>query len=269
MNNLDASTTLDLIHKWHLTEGQHSHHLKLKALRLFPAFFATPQSGATLLDVNSRYVIGDLRLATQRFGVDEYRKYTKGSHFMEDEFWLQSQASVFYDKVIMEHLNSISYSDSEHSASDTTDDDDDKTSWCALIVGSQLYIEQVLPLWHPFKKEIYLYSIRILQRELDYALRTPQTAYQADLTFWESFLGLMSIYAHGKQGELDGEPGFRPFFQRTVREQSKSLGLHTWADARVVLARVTWSTAYAGDGYVRWIWEAAMMEEVVSDGGSC
>ncbi|KAM0224391.1 hypothetical protein ACHAQD_001960 [Fusarium lateritium] len=266
--SLDASNTLGLIHRWHVTEGKHSQLLKLKALRLFPAFFATPHSGATLLNVNSKSVIGDLREATQRFGVDEYRKYTKGPHFMEDEFWLQNPASVFYDKIIMEHLNSISYGDSDHSDSSSTDHTDDKTSWCALIVGSQLYIEQVLPLWHPFKKEIYLYSIRILQRELDYTLRKPQTVHQADLTFWESFLGLMSIYAHEKLGELDGEPGFRPFFETTVREQSRFLGLCTWADATAVLSRVVWSVAFAGDGYVRWIWEAAMMEEAVSDGGS-
>ncbi|KAF4987827.1 hypothetical protein FGRMN_10143 [Fusarium graminum] len=262
--NLDASSTLGLIHKWHVTEGKHSHYLKLKALRLFPAFFSPPHSGATLLDVNGKGIIGDLREATQRYGVEEYRKYTDGTHYMEDEFWLQSHASVFYDKIIMEHLNSISYN-SRHSKPDNVDSDSN-TSWCGLVVAAQLYIEQVLPLWHPFKKEIYLYSIRILQRELTYAMEKSQSRYQADLMFWESFLGLMSLYAHEKAGELDYEPGFKPFFEKAIWEQSLSLGLHTWADARAVLLRITWSTAFAGDEYVKGIWEAAVGGEIVDKG---
>ncbi|KAG8675856.1 hypothetical protein FPOAC1_001851 [Fusarium poae] len=192
----------DLLHNFHLTAGQFSHHLKLKAVRLIPAFFEAPYSGAQLLDVDYRPILECLQ------GVVEM-----GSK-EQDEFWLYGRSSVFYDNIISAHLNSIYYGSDDNKSDATTPEElRHRTSWCALMVAVELYVEQVVTLWCPLKKEILLHSLRILQRDVAFAMQKPDSLQLAELILWESFVGLVSICWHEKEGDMDLEPGLRPFFE--------------------------------------------------------
>ncbi|KAL4727141.1 hypothetical protein ACLX1H_006042 [Fusarium chlamydosporum] len=211
--NLPTTDVVHLLHNFHLHSGKLSHYLKLKAVRLFPAFFTPPYSGAKLLDVDWRPVIKCFGDTTS--GVDDYP-----SSDQQDEFWMYGSSSLFYDSVIMAHLTSISYETYEDgSEASTPEDSSYRTSWCALFIAAQFYVEQVVTLWRPFKKEILLHSLRILQRELTIAMENFGSSPPTDITFWQSFLGLVSVYEHEKEGDMDSEPGFRPFLESTVRRQ--------------------------------------------------
>lgn len=256
--NLPTTDVVHLLHNFHLHSGKLSHYLKLKAVRLFPAFFTPPYSGAKLLDVDWRPVIKCFGDTTS--GVDDYP-----SSDQQDEFWMYGSSSLFYDSVIMAHLTSISYETYEDgSEASTPEDSSYRTSWCALFIAAQFYVEQVVTLWRPFKKEILLHSLRILQRELTIAMENFGSSPPTDITFWQSFLGLVSVYEHEKEGDMDSEPGFRPFLESTVRRQSRAMGLCTWEDVRGVLSNVLWPSSKVKDWYMSEIWEIAMASGVGS-----
>ncbi|XEU99268.1 hypothetical protein FSHL1_004555 [Fusarium sambucinum] len=253
ISTIELSTTIDLLHNFHLTAGQFSHYLKLKAVRLIPAFFEAPYSGAQLLDVDYRPILECLQ------GVVEM-----GSK-EQDEFWLYGRSSVFYDNIISAHMNSIYYEDDVSKSNATTPEDlRYRTSWCALLVAVGMYVEQVVTLWCPLKREILLHSLCILQRDVTFAMRKPEPLQLPELMLWESFIGLVSIRWHEKEGDMDLEPGLRPFFEGIVRSQSKAMRLRTWEDVRGVFVGILWPRSRSKDGHMSKIWETAMADVVES-----
>lgn len=240
-----------LMHKWYKSEGYYLHCLKLKAIRLFSTFFILPDIGARLSDVYSVSIVNSLRKVT-----DEFYNLTEAQK-IHDDFWRTGAAARVYDAVLESHQTSISSTDHEHEA---ISDAEQKTSWCGLVIAAELFLEQVVVLWRPFTKEIYLCSMRIFQRDLSFALQKPNTPEIAALLFWESFLGLMSLYLHEKLGDMKREPGLKPFFERIIKEQSRDMGLAKWEDARRVLLNIAWPLDFSEDDYVKRIWEAAIAD---------
>ncbi|KAF4968204.1 hypothetical protein FSARC_4394 [Fusarium sarcochroum] len=264
--DLPASDSLRIVHTWHTTktEGRYSHYLKLKALRMFPAFFNPPRSGAELVDVDVTLIINSLRRVTEScYGRPS--KPCQHPKALQDEFWNQGPASVLYEHLIMAHLHSISYPHDEQDGPECTQESGTKASWCGLVISAQIYLEQVVRYWCPFKKEIFLYTMRIFQRDLSLALEKPEAAKLADLLFWEAFVVLLGIDWHEKRGDMDRDTEFKPFLEGVVREQSRALRLNTWADAREVLSSTTWPAAQAGDTLGKAIWEKAVEEESPSE----
>ncbi|EXM28876.1 hypothetical protein FOTG_05150 [Fusarium oxysporum f. sp. vasinfectum 25433] len=250
-NSLSVSNPMRLMHKWYKSEGQYLHCLKLKAIRLFSTFFILPDIGARLADVYSASIVNSLRKVT-----DEFYNLTEAQK-IHDDFWRTGAAARVYDAVLESHQTSISPTDHQHEA---TSEAEQKTSWCGLVIAAELFLEQVVVLWRPFTKEIYLCSMRIFQRDLTWALRKPNTPEIAELLFWESFLGLMSLYLHEKLGDTKREPGLKPFFERIIKEQSRDMGLANWEDARRVLLNIAWPLDFSEDDYVKGIWEAAIAD---------
>ncbi|TVY70129.1 Sterol uptake control protein 2 [Fusarium oxysporum f. sp. cubense] len=250
-NSLSVSDPMRLMHKWYKSEGHYLHCLKLKAIRLFSTFFILPDIGARLSDVYSASIVNSLRKVT-----DEFYNLTEAQKIHND-FWRTGAAARVYDAVLESHQTSISSTDHEHEA---ISDAEQKTSWCGLVIAAELFLEQVVVLWRPFTKEIYLCSMRIFQRDLSFALQKPNTPEIAELLFWESFLGLMSLYLHEKLGDMKREPGLKPFFERIIKEQSRDMGLAKWEDARRVLLNIAWPLDFSEDDYVKRIWEAAIAD---------
>ncbi|KAM0552647.1 hypothetical protein ACHAPJ_007744 [Fusarium lateritium] len=263
--SLSSSNSLRLIHGWHTTEGRHSHRLKLKALRMFPAFFNPPRSGAKLRDINATTIIDCFRHVTENYYGSPSKPSHKTSNTLEDEFWKFGPASVIYEHIILAHLNSISYGNDDETEPDSTEDSEPRTSWCGLMIAVQLYMEQVTKLWRPFKKEIFLYTMRVFQRDLSLSLDKPEAARLADLLFWEAFVALLSVHWHEKRGDMDRDTEVKPFLEGVVREQSRALRLNTWEDARDALSNTTWPAIYPGDNLAKGIWEAALEEESPSE----
>ncbi|KAF5232670.1 hypothetical protein FANTH_12875 [Fusarium anthophilum] len=250
-NSLSVSHPMRLMHKWYKSEGQYLHCLKLKAIRLFSTFFILPDIGARLSDVFSASIVDSLRQVT-----DEFYNLTEAQK-IHDDFWRTGAAARVYDAVLESHQNSITPTDHQH---DETSETEQKTSWCGLVIAAELFLEQVVVLWRPFTKEIYLCSMRIFQRDLTFALQKTNTLEIAELLFWESFLGLMSIYFHEKLGDMEREPGLRPFFERTVKEQSRDMRLEKWEHARRVLLNIAWPLDFSENDYAKGIWEAVVAD---------
>ncbi|PNP58236.1 hypothetical protein FNYG_15154 [Fusarium nygamai] len=250
-NTLSVSHPMRLIHKWYKSEGQYLHCLKLKAIRLFSTFFILPDIGARLSEVYSASIVNSLRQVN-----DEFYNLTEAQK-IHDDFWRTGAAARVYDAVLESHQTSITPTNHEH---EVTLEAEQKTSWCGLVIAAELFLEQVVVLWRPFTKEIYLCSMRIFQRDLTFALQKTNTVEIAELLFWESLLGLMSLYLHEKLGDMEREPGLRPFFERIIKEQSRDMGLEKWEDARRVLLNIAWPLDFSEDGYVKGIWEAAVAD---------
>ncbi|TXC03992.1 hypothetical protein FocTR4_00002105 [Fusarium oxysporum f. sp. cubense] len=250
-NSLSVTNPMRLIHKWYNSEGHYLHCLKLKAIRLFSTFFILPEIGARLSDVYSASIVNSLRKVT-----DEFYNLTEAQK-IHDDFWRTGAAARVYDAVLESHQTSISSTDHEHEA---ISDSEQKTSWCGLVIAAELFLEQVVVLWRPFTKEIYLCSMRIFQRDLSFALQKPNTPEIAELLFWESFLGLISLYLHEKLGDMKREPGLKPFFESIIKEQSRDMGLAKWEDAKRVLLNIAWPLDFSEDDYVKRIWEAAIAD---------
>jgi len=253
----DSTDVLSQLHKYYTNKGKTGHNLKLKAIRLFPAFFNPPHSGAQLLDIDYRPIIRCLRDTTENLGGDPHN-----DPFCErqNQFWLQGPSSKLYDSVIMAHLNSIYYGgDNDGSEASTPETSRYLVSWCALTVAAQLYMQEIAVVWGPLKLEIILYSLRILQRDVTIAMRSSELV---EFIYWQSFIGLVSVHAYEKHGDLASEPSFKAFFQRIVREQSEALRLYTWDDARWVLANVLWPRSDSKDWLMREIWDMAMSDGV-------
>ncbi|KAF5571077.1 hypothetical protein FPHYL_736 [Fusarium phyllophilum] len=250
-NTLSVSHPMRLMHKWYKSEGQYLHCLKLKAIRLFSTFFILPDIGARLSDVYSALIVNSLRQVN-----DEFYNLTE-SQKIHDDFWRTGAAARVYDAVLESHQTSITPTNHEH---EETLEAEQKTSWCGLVIAAELFLEQVVVLWRPFTKEIYLCSMRIFQRDLIFALQKTNTAEIAELLFWESLLGLMSLYLHEKLGDMEREPDLRLFFERTIKEQSRDMGLEKWEDARRVLLNIAWPLDFSEDDYVKGIWEAAVAD---------
>ncbi|KAF4337345.1 hypothetical protein FBEOM_8780 [Fusarium beomiforme] len=247
--SLSISNPMHLIHKWYKSEGKQLHRLKLKAISLFSTFFVQPNIGSKLSDVYSAPIINSLRKVTNEFyNLTEAQK-------THDEFWRTGAAASVYETILEAHQTSISPTDHVHG---TTSEARQKTTWCGLVIAAELFLEQVVVLWRPFTKEIYLCTMRIFQRDLTCALQKPKTPEIAELLFWESLLGLKSLYMHEKLGDMEQELGFRPFFEKIVRKQSRDMGLEKWEDARRVLLNIAWPVEFDEDEYVKGIWEAAV-----------
>ncbi|RKK62991.1 hypothetical protein BFJ69_g16954 [Fusarium oxysporum] len=248
------------INNWHITDrGHYFHSVALKAIREFPVTFN--YSGEIFQDIPLARVLPGLRILTRNF----YDGYSKPLHRsarqIQDDFWQSETSAMLYDGLIEAHKSSVPKS--HKSQANTGDENEQKASWVGLLIAIELYLEQVVVLWRPFTGENYLYTMRIFQRDLGYALHKPDAPQLADLLFWESFVAVISLQMHEKQGDLAKEPGIRPYFEGFAREQSRVLGLKTWKDAKAALLRVAWPCDFTDDDYVKGTWEAVMEYEAV------
>ncbi|EKJ68413.1 hypothetical protein FPSE_11421 [Fusarium pseudograminearum CS3096] len=225
VTTMELSETMNFLHNFHLTSGQFSHKNTVKAVRLIPAFFDAPHDGAQLLDIDYRPILECLQGLDENPGPNE-----------QYDFWLYGRASTFWSNIINAHLNSIYYEgDSSESNATTPEDSRYMTPWCALLAAVKFYVEQVVIIWRPLRREIFLHALRILQRDIAVAMQKPVSLQLPEMMLWESFLGLVSIRGHEKFGDMDQEPGLRPFFEEIVRSQSKVMRLYTWEDVRGAL----------------------------------
>ncbi|ENH75285.1 hypothetical protein FOC1_g10000950, partial [Fusarium oxysporum f. sp. cubense race 1] len=231
----------------------------LKAIREFPVTFN--YSGEIFQDIPLARVLPGLRILTRNF----YDGYSKPLHRsarqIQDDFWQSETSAMLYDGLIEAHKSSVPKN--HKSQANTGDENEQKASWVGLLIAIELYLEQVVVLWRPFTGENYLYTMRIFQRDLGYALHKPDAPQLADLLFWESFVAVISLQMHEKQGDLAKEPGIRPYFEGFAREQSRVLGLKTWKDAKAALLRIAWPCDFTDDDYVKGTWEAMMEYEAV------
>uniref|UniRef100_A0A4E9EDD2 Zn(2)-C6 fungal-type domain-containing protein n=1 Tax=Gibberella zeae TaxID=5518 RepID=A0A4E9EDD2_GIBZA len=250
VTTMELSETMNFLHNFHLTSGQFSHKNTVKAVRLIPAFFDAPHDGAQLLDIDYRPIIECLQGLDENPGPNE-----------QYDFWLYGRASTFWTNIINAHLNSIYYEGNSSESNATTPEDSRyMTPWCALLAAVKFYVEQVVIIWRPLRREIFLHALRILQRDIAVAMQKPVSLQLPEMILWESFLGLVSIRGHEKFGDMDQEPGLRPFFEEIVRSQSKVMRLYTWEDMRGALVSILWPVSTSKDGYMSRIWKTAMAD---------
>ncbi|WZH50152.1 hypothetical protein QYS62_011393 [Fusarium acuminatum] len=243
------------INNWYITDrGHYFHSVALKAIREFPVTFN--YSGEIFQDVPLARVLPGIRILTRHF-YDGYSKpFPRSARQIQDDFWQSETSAMLYDGLIEAHKSSVPKN--HESQANASDKNEQKASWVGLLIAIELYLEQVVVLWRPFTRENYLYTMRILQRDLGYALHRSDAPQLADLLFWESFIAVISLQMHEKRGDLTKEPGIRPYFEWFAWEQSQALGLKTWKDAQAVLLRIAWPDDFTDNYYIKGIWEKVM-----------
>ncbi|RFN44127.1 hypothetical protein FIE12Z_11633 [Fusarium flagelliforme] len=249
------------ISSWHIADdrGQYFHSVALNAIREFPVTFN--YNGDIFEDISVARVLRGLRILTRNF-YDGYSKpLPRSAHQIQNDFWQSEAAAMLYEGFIEAHKSSVPRRNK--SSAKNIDEDEQKTSWVGLLIATELYLEQIVVLWRPFTRDNYLYTMRILQRDLRYALQKPNAPQLADLLFWESFVAVISLQVHEKHGDLAYDPGIKLYFEEFARERSRVLGLKTWKDAKAALLRVVWPCDFTDDDYVKGIWEAVVEDEAV------
>lgn len=240
---------------WHITDrGHYFHSVALKAIREFPVTFN--YSGEIFQDILLARVLPGIRILTQHFYDGFSKPFPRSARQIQDDFWQSETSAMLYDGLIEAHKSSVPKN--HESQANTGDKNEQKASWVGLLIAIELYLEQVVVLWRPFTRENYLYTMRIFQRDLGYALHRPDAPQLADLLFWESFVAVISLQMHEKRGDLAKEPDIRPYFEWFVREQSRALGLKTWKDAQAVLLTIAWPGDFTDNDLMKGIWEAVM-----------
>ncbi|KAI1071051.1 hypothetical protein LB507_011520 [Fusarium sp. FIESC RH6] len=249
------------ISSWHIADdrGQYFHSVALNAIREFPVTFN--YSGDVFQDISMARVLPGLRILTRNF-YDGYSKtLPRSAYQIQHDFWQSEASAMLYEGFIEAHKSSVHKGNK--TPANNIDEDKQKTSWVGLLIATELYLEQIVVLWRPFKRDNYLYTMRILQRDLSYALQKPNAPQLADLLFWESFVAVISLQVHEKQGDLAHDPGIKLFFEEFARDRSRVLGLKTWKDVKAALLRVVWPCDFTDDDYVKEIWEAVVEDEAV------
>lgn len=257
-----SSDAIRRINVWHTTDsGHYFHTITLKAIRMFPV--TSNYKGEKLAGVPLTRVLQGLRILTRNFYDGHSKPSPRSPHQIQDDFWQSETTAMLYDGLIEAHQNSASKNHT--SKTNTRDESEQKASWIGLAVATELYLEQVVVLWRPFARDNYLYTMRIFQRDLSYTLQKSDAQQLAELLFWQSFVAVLSLQMHEKQGDLAKEPGIRPYFEGVVRNQNQILGLKTWKDAKAALLRIAWPCDFTDDGHVKGIWEAVMVDEAVAN----
>ena len=257
--NSTSLTSTPSIGSWHIADdrGQYFHSVALNAIREFPVTFN--YSGDIFQDISVARVLPGLRILTRNFYDGHSKKYPRSAHQIQHDFWRSEACAMLYDGFIQAHKSSVP--ESNKPPTGNIDEDKQNTSWVRLLIETELYLEQIVILWRPFTRDNYLYTMRILQRDLNYALQKPNALELADLLFWESFVAVISLQVHEKQGDLAHDPGIKPYFEEFARERSRVLGLKTWKDVKAALLRVVWPCDFTDDDYVKGIWEAMVEDD--------
>ncbi|PTD13128.1 hypothetical protein FCULG_00002742 [Fusarium culmorum] len=249
------------ISSWHIADdrGQYFHSVALDAIREFPVTFN--YSGDIFQDISVARVLPGLRVLTRNF-YDGYSKtLPRSAYQIQHDFWQSEASAMLYEGFIEAHKSSVPKGNK--APANNIDEDKQKTSWVGLLIATELYLEQIVVLWRPFTRDNYLYTMRILQRDLSYALQKPNAPQLADLLFWESFIAVISLQVHKMQGDLAHDRGIKLYFEEFARERSRVLGLKTWKDVKAALLRVVWPCDFTDDDYVKGIWEAVVEYEAV------
>ncbi|EWZ81053.1 hypothetical protein FOWG_15042 [Fusarium oxysporum f. sp. lycopersici MN25] len=248
------------MNNWHITDrGHYFHSVALKAIREFPVTFN--YSGEIFQDIPLARVLSGLRILTRNF-YDGYSKpLPRSARQTQDDFWQSETSAMLYDGLIEAHKQSVPKN--HKSQASTGDENEQKASWVGLLIAIELYLEQVVVLWRPFTRDNYLYTMRIFQRDLSYALHKPDAPQLANLLFWESFIAVISLKMHEKQGDLAKDLGIMSYFKGFAWEQSQVLGLKTWKDVKAALMRIAWPYDFTDDDYVKGAWEVVMEYKAV------
>jgi hypothetical protein len=261
-----SSDAIRYINNWHTTDsGHYFHTITLKAIRMFSV--TSNYKGEKLEGIPLTRVLQGLHILTRNFYDGHSKPSPRSPHQIQDDFWQSETTAMLYDGLIEAHQNSVS---KNHTfKTNTCNESEQKASWIGLAVATELYLEQVVVLWRPFTRDNYLYTMRILQRDLSYTLQKPDAPQLAELLFWQSFVAVLSLQMHEKQGDLAKEPGIRPYFEGVIRNQSQILGSKTWKDAKAALLRIAWPCDFTDDDHVKGIWEAVMVDEAVANQPWC
>ncbi|CEL04211.1 hypothetical protein ASPCAL05342 [Aspergillus calidoustus] len=255
----DASSAeaLKLMKTWHGLEHG-GLDTRLKAMRLFPYFFAPPPTDRRPRMIDASPVLDCLRTITTT--VDWARMDPSPAQL--HHVWNDGGPTKLLLDLVNSHVASYAR-DGTHTASrsspaGTTAADPPSesrtpvySSWSGLSAAGELYIHSVLGIMNagsPLECRLLHRVALILQRDVQQTRADlGGDGVVQSLWFWKVFLGGLALHRHvsvdvetvvrGCAGELEG---LYRWFRGCAKGWSAVTGLSHWGDVQCVLARVTW-----------------------------
>ncbi|PCD23300.1 hypothetical protein AU210_014823 [Fusarium oxysporum f. sp. radicis-cucumerinum] len=250
---------LKLSHTWHMSEAMENLGLKLQAIRLFPFFFSPLPQGARLNNADGQVIINSIRdfTAAQDHMFRETGIETADGKF--EGFWRRGPASRVLGEYVTAHIESISVPGKKEENPDMTPSSF-VGPWCGLTIASVFYMQDVLGALEYVDKRIHKYAVTLLEHDVAKVLTSKDTPKNEAFMLWQTLVGLIASLRALKDDEQDrGLLSARQFFEKALKQQSTTLGIVTWSQAKGTLRRVAWPMGTASREFIEELWEKTII----------
>ncbi|EWZ83146.1 hypothetical protein FOWG_13078 [Fusarium oxysporum f. sp. lycopersici MN25] len=250
---------LKLSHTWHMSEAMENLGLKLQAIRLFPFFFSPLPQGARLNNADGQVIINSIRdfTAAQDHMFRETGIETADGKF--EGFWRRGPASRVLGEYVTAHIESISVPGTKEENPDMTPSSF-VGPWCGLTIATVFYMQDVLGALEYVDKRIHKYAVTLLEHDVAKVLTSKDTPKNEAFMLWQALVGLIASLRALKDNEQDrGLLSARQFFEKALKQQSTTLGIVTWSQAKGTLRRVAWPMGTASREFIEELWEKTII----------
>ncbi|KPM39735.1 hypothetical protein AK830_g6840 [Neonectria ditissima] len=246
-----------LMHKWHKDEVN-GLETRLKAMRLFPAFFTTPPPGTVFQDIDAFPMIHCSRQLTDLAGPRLRGDCDAGDSL--NQLWLDGAATRLLREFVTSHVQSI-FGDGEKLPKQARLGRM-MASWSGASSALGLYLQAVLGIWNagqPVETRLLRRVLFILKQDLDrsdYVLESGDTI-SSDFWFWRAFVGAFSLAKH----RCTKESGLRTLqlmFEDFIRRWIQKMDTTQWGEARRRLELIAFPPTVLGEDLGEQIWDRAV-----------
>ncbi|KAL3439974.1 hypothetical protein BJX65DRAFT_291310 [Aspergillus insuetus] len=257
-SNQDASSAaaLRLMKTWHGLEYG-GLDTRLKAMRLFPYFFAPPPTDRRPRMVDVSPIVECLKTITDTVDQARLNPTPEQLHHV----WNDGGPTRLLLDLVNTHVDSFARDDKDEKASSRSGPRHPSlkpksplySSWSGLSAAGELYIHSVLGLMdsgNPLECRLLYRVLLILKRDVEQTrgdLGGYSESMLQSLWFWKVFLGALALYSHftadmeavlcGCGEELKKIYGL---FRGYARDWSAVTRLTQWDDVQAVLGKITW-----------------------------
>ncbi|KAH7126126.1 hypothetical protein EDB81DRAFT_810448 [Dactylonectria macrodidyma] len=250
-----------LMHKWHKEEigGLDA---RLKAMRLFPAFFSPPPPETMFQDVDGSRKIECLRRLTMMTALRQegYSISVDGSRERLDQIWVDGAATRLLLAFVNSHVESMSSDGKPDGGSQTSPRM--MVSWLGISSATCLYLHAVLGIWNagqPLETRLHRRVLLILKQDLDRVdyMAEPSPSLGPDLWFWRAFVGALSLAKSPKSAQ-EMAASLTPHYEDYIGRWIRKTGVTRWIEAKERLALIVWPSSMQDEGLAEQIWDSAV-----------
>jgi hypothetical protein len=236
--------------------------IRLKVFRIIPTFFAPPQPGTTVKDVDiERFLL----CMDQLTRVECRRQNARGTGSWASSWnmlWMEGAASRLFYAFIDSHAKSFS-TEPEPVHWGAPGFRGLTSSWLGIGTATGLYLYGVLGFWNaglPMKTGLLVQVLSILLRDIDATWPVYQTgahASKSDLWFWKVFTGACALWRTLETGgeSSDALEMKKARLMECVTHWSYIAKTTVWEGARAALMKIVWMAELDSDAMGRRIWD--------------
>ncbi|KAF4973676.1 hypothetical protein FZEAL_9268 [Fusarium zealandicum] len=245
-----------IMHAWHKEETR-GLEIRLKAMKMFPFFFAPLPPTAKFCDIDALPMLDCMITLTE---TTRFRGQRSEDVRAKQLVWFEGAATRLLLAFVGGHIESLSRQDNGGLHRPRL-----KTSWCGMSTATGLYLHAVLGLWNagqPIEPQLHRRVLTILKHDLNRSRSEAHSGSRlvSDLWFWKAFNGAFSLAKSGEDNSSQSvlEPMQRPFRQ-LIRGWSDRTGIKDWPKARKALENIVWPGGFKQESVAETIWNRSIL----------